>query len=538
MATVSAIEPSFLDANSGAICPPAVIDAMVRWINRGDPTAEHGPAQESRAMLAAFAQEIAEECGFELTSDAPNSYSIVFTSGAAESNAAIVTGTARSFAALTGKMPHIITSDADHPSLVQCCRRLAEEKYCHLTVLLSAAEGPARGRVTAEQVGEALRPNTCLISIVAANGDTGVVNDLAEIAKVARAAHVPFHTDAAQMFGKLSFRPRKLGVDAFSISFRKLQGPPGVGALVMRRQLVEGYNLSAQIFREGFENIPALGASFTAFRIAMKDRKAKNANLRRLRAALRTTLESRLTCFDVDEHPGDAKPSMDGGITVPPPSRKGTPAALAAIQKAKPVIFWVTPEVRIKSSGELVDELDPVLPNTLLFAVRMPQFSSRLALGALERRGAVVGRVAGTRCAPTALSAALLRVSFSDYSSINDVKKFLIALLDALKGTECLTDDRPVKSVGLAPYAPPPTTRVVSYVAPVPRREKREKRDQREASQGEKGAGVSVPESSRPARPSPDPPAPSRVPPEKVRFDHPKPRTASRTQGRHRRRQE
>jgi hypothetical protein len=114
---------------------------------------------------------------------------------------------------------------------------------------------------------------------VAANCDTGVLNDLRRMSQATRRARVPFHTDAAQLFGRSAVRPAALGVDAFSATFHKLGGPPGVGVLVVRRALVDGYGLCPLIcggqnggLRGGAENLPGLGASLLAFRAAMAGR--------------------------------------------------------------------------------------------------------------------------------------------------------------------------------------------------------------------------------------------------------------------------
>jgi cysteine desulfurase len=446
----------YLDNNATTMMTGPVIDALHAWCNRGNPSAEYASGRASRQMMDAFRTQIAVECGFEL--DGPRGYAVVFTSGASESNCHIVTSAVRSYAAKTGRLPHVVTSAAEHWSLLACCRRLAAEQLCQLTVLPVGRAGPGLGAVDPPALAAALRPNTCLVSIMAANDETGVLSNLREMARATRRAGVPFHTDAVQLFGRSAVRPAALGVDAFSASFHKLGGPPGVGLLVLRRALIEGYGLSPHIcgsqnggLRGGTENLPGIGASFAAFRIAMADRAEKTARVLRTRNALKAALATRVPCFYLDDHPADPPPSIDGGITPPGPApHDGAAAARRAIARGAaagtPVVFWVAP----------ADER-LVLPNTLLLAVRRPGFCNRAARAALEARGVIVGLgaacgaaahrgdgVAGVVAAmgvPAALRAGVLRVSLSDATTVDDIKTFAVHFLAVVASDACLSAD-------------------------------------------------------------------------------------------------
>lgn len=464
---------AYLDCNAGSPVVPAAVEAMVRWCGvTGDPAAAHAGAREARQMMDDFRRWVAAEGGFGL--DGPDGYAVVFTSGGAESNCAVVTSAVRAYTARTGRLPHVVVGAAEHPSLLGCCDRLAAEGFCQLTVLPvgraapSAAGGPPGaplGAVAPADLAAALRPNTCLVSVQAANGDTGTLNDLRALAAAARRARVPFHTDAAQLFGRAPFRPRALGVDAFSACLGTLGAPPGVGLLVLRRAFIEGYGLGAHIcgggqnegLRGGPENVPGIGAASAACRLAAEDRPTKTARLARLRDAAKEAIATRLPCFPVGEHPADPPPSPDGGITPGgPPSSRGTPAARRAIAAAEAggpaVVFWVAPA-------------DPAraLPNTLLLAVRRPGFCAEAARAALERRGVIVGLVArppeaapavpGRRslapaaqqtvveaaAVPAALRAGVLRVSLGDATSGEDIGAFVRAFLTVVASGECLS---------------------------------------------------------------------------------------------------
>jgi cysteine desulfurase len=427
----------YLDNNATSLMTGGVIDAFTAWCNRGSPAADHASGREARRMMEEFRREIAVECGFEL--DGPDAYAVIFTSGASESNCHIVTGAVRSYAAKTRRLPHVVAGAADHSSLLACCRRLAAEKLCQLTVLPVGRAGPGLGAVDPADVAAALRPNTCLVSVVAANCDTGVLNDLRRMAQATRRARVPFHTDAAQLFGRSAVRPAALGVDAFSATFHKLGGPPGVGVLVVRRALVDGYGLCPLIcggqnggLRGGAENLPGLGAGLAAFRAAMAGRAGKTARVRALRDTLWAALAARVPCFYLDAHPADRPPSIDGGITPPAPARHGgTPEGRRALASPGPVVFWLAPE-----DGRRV------LPNTLLLAVRGRDgaaFGAPAARAALEARGVIVGAcdpdgAVAAMGVPAALRGGVLRVSLSDDTTADDVKAFAAHFLAVITG--------------------------------------------------------------------------------------------------------
>jgi len=437
----------YLDANASALMPQAAIDAMVRWTNRGNSSAAHAGGREARQMLADFREAIAAACGF-----AEADYDILFTSGASESNAHIVTAAVRRYAAMTRRLPHVVTSITEHRSLLACCRALEADGLCQLTVLGVRTAEPGLGLVDPASLERALRPNTCLVTIMAANNETGALNEMRALADIlARqpARRVPFHSDIAQLLGRLPFRLADLGVDAFSASFHKLGGPPGVGVLVMRRDLVEAFKLGAHIhgaqnggLRGGTENLPGIGASAVAFRLAMSEIANRAARTRRLRNALRDAIAARLPCAFLGDVPADRLPSIDGGITPPgPPARLGTATGRAA------TVVWLAPQNDMS-----------VLPNTLLLAVNRPGFCGEAARAALERRGFIVAL--GAACAateqaagapsdgvaaiglPVALRSGVLRVSLAADTSAEDVASFARALVGLIEESPAARADQ------------------------------------------------------------------------------------------------
>jgi cysteine desulfurase len=170
---------------------------------------------------------------------------------------------------LTVAGDHIITSSIEHHAVLLSCKHL-EENGCEVTYV--PVDG--RGLVDPDDVRRALRPNTTLISIMMANNETGVLQPVDEIGKIAAEADVYFHTDAVQAASKISIDVAHIGCDALSISGHKMHAPQGVGALYVRK----GTRLQPLFFggshersrRAGTENVPGIVALGKAAELAMQ----------------------------------------------------------------------------------------------------------------------------------------------------------------------------------------------------------------------------------------------------------------------------
>ncbi|MGA9073559.1 MAG: aminotransferase class V-fold PLP-dependent enzyme [Candidatus Sulfotelmatobacter sp.] len=247
----------YLDNNATTPVLPDVLEAMRPYFGEhfGNASSIHHHGQETRAAVERARDSVASSLGCR----APE---IVFTSGGTESNNLAIAG-------LTSADDHVITSGIEHHAVLHACKHL-EEMGCEVTYV------PVDGRslVDSDDVRRALRPNTKLISIMMANNETGVLQPVEEIGKIAEEADVYFHIDAVQAAAKVPIDVKRIACDALSISGHKIHAPQGVGVLYVRK----GTHLQPLFYggrhersrRAGTENVPGIVALGKAAELAMQ----------------------------------------------------------------------------------------------------------------------------------------------------------------------------------------------------------------------------------------------------------------------------
>ena len=247
----------YLDNNATTPVLPEVQEAMRPYFGErfGNASSIHHHGQETRAAVESARESVAALLGCRASE-------VVFTSGGTESDNLAIAG-------MTLPGDHIITSSVEHHAVLFACKHL-EETGCEVTYL--PVDG--RGLVDPADVRRALRANTKLISIMMANNETGVLQPVEEIGKIAAEADVYFHTDAVQAAGKTPIDVKRIGCHALSISGHKMHAPQGVGALYVRR----GTQIQPLFYggrhersrRAGTENVPGIVALGKAAEIAMQ----------------------------------------------------------------------------------------------------------------------------------------------------------------------------------------------------------------------------------------------------------------------------
>jgi len=214
-------EQIYLDYNASTPIDPQVAAVMQQAIEGafGNPSSTHWAGAPAHAIVETARQQVAELLGC-----LPNE--IVFTSGGSESNNLALKGV---YFAQQDANAHIITTQVEHPAIVEPCRFL-ERRGARITWL----PVDATGRVNPNDVLGAIAPDTILISIMHANNEVGTIQPIEECARVAHEHAIPLHTDAAQSAGKVPTKVDDLGVDLLTIAGHKLYAPKGIGALYVR----------------------------------------------------------------------------------------------------------------------------------------------------------------------------------------------------------------------------------------------------------------------------------------------------------------
>ncbi len=231
---------------------------------------------------------------------------IIFTGSGTESINTAIKGVYR---ANKAKGKHIITSTTEHHAVLESCEYLTKHEGAEVTYL----PVDKYGRVSPEQLEQAIRPDTVLISIMYANNEVGTINRIAELAAVAKKHRALFHTDACQAGGVLDIDVKKLGIDLMTINGSKLYGPKGVGVLYVRRgvqihPLIHGGGQEFRM-RSGTENVPVLAGFATALELAHQEREAENKREIVLRDKLIAGILSTVPKTFLNGHPTERLPN-------------------------------------------------------------------------------------------------------------------------------------------------------------------------------------------------------------------------------------
>ena len=279
------------------------IDAMLPYMTTvyGNPSSLHSVGQQAKEALDAARETVANCLGCE-----PRE--IIFTSGGSEAdNQAIIS--AAKLGEKKGKK-HIISTAFEHHAVLHTLKKLEKEGF--EVQLLDVKQGH---NITAQQVKDAIRPDTCLVTTMYANNEIGSILPIAEIGAICKEAGVPFHTDAVQAVGHLHINVKEENIDMLSLSGHKFHGPKGIGALYCRKgfplvNIIEG-GAQERGKRAGTENIPAICGMAAAMKEACDHIDENAAKV----SAMRDKLIEGLSKIPHSAVNGDLKHRLPGNVS-------------------------------------------------------------------------------------------------------------------------------------------------------------------------------------------------------------------------------
>ncbi|HHB78967.1 MAG TPA: IscS subfamily cysteine desulfurase [Saprospiraceae bacterium] len=275
----------YLDNNATTPVDPRVVEAMLPYFT------EHFGNAASRNHPYGWAAEEGVDYGREqvakLIGASPKE--IIFTSGATESDNLAIKGVFEMYAR---KGNHIITVNTEHKAVLDTCKAL-EKKGAEVTYLSVKPDG----MLDLEELKAAIKPNTILVSVMWANNETGVIQDMEAIGKICEEAGVLFFTDATQAAGKVPIDVKKMGIHLLAMSAHKMYGPKGIGALYVRRRNPR-VKVTAQMhggghergMRSGTLNVPGIVGFGKAAEIALAEMETEAKRLAKLRDRLESEL--------------------------------------------------------------------------------------------------------------------------------------------------------------------------------------------------------------------------------------------------------
>ena len=294
------MERIYMDYNATTPLHPEVLEAILPFLKGkfGNPSSIHWAGREIKGHI----EEAREKVATLLNGDPSE---IVFTSGGSESDNLAIKGVAF---ALKEKGTHIITTQVEHPAVLNTCQHMESAGY--RVTYLSVDH---QGMIDLDELRDAITDKTILISIMYANNETGVLFPIREIGEIVTDKGIVLHTDAVQAVGKIPIDVEDLNVDLLSLSGHKLHGPKGVGCLYVKK----GAKLTSLIHgghheggrRAGTENTPSIVGLGKACEIVVRDMATQSSHVVGLRDRLYTGITERLDHVILNGHPTRTLPN-------------------------------------------------------------------------------------------------------------------------------------------------------------------------------------------------------------------------------------
>lgn len=403
----------YLDNNATTTLCRQSIDTAIKWMRDPvNPSSDSRRGVEARDMLEDGRKYIKQHCSAK-------NYSVIYTSGASESNSLIIRSTVEAYIKCKKTKPHIITSSTEHKSILKTCEALREVGMLDVTYVKPGASGC----IPPSLIKKEITPRTCLITIMGANNELGCINSLKEIGIIAHESKIPFHSDFVQLFGKFKYNLPLNNIDAISVSFHKLCGPIGCGLLVVNNDFIKGYGIDGQIggtqqdgLRGGTQNVPAIAGALVAMRHTFINRKEKNDKMYALRTYTIEELGKKYTITGYSKYmstptPGEISVPIEIVILGQRDTKRTLPnTILLSVVKAKGAPFC---NVKLKKA--------------------LDKFNVIVSIGsACNTSSANASHVLNAINAPDVIKRGVLRISFCDITTKKDIKQFISAFVEGV----------------------------------------------------------------------------------------------------------
>jgi len=431
----------YFDNNGTTLICPQAEKVHIKWLKCYNPSTSSELAKPEKKLIANVQDYILSRCNVSTAT-----HKAIFTSGASESNCFIIRACVKAFKKkLMEKgselVPHLILSAIEHSASMECAKDLTESG----DAVVSYIQPTIYGNILPEDVEKEIKPNTCLISIMYANNELPVINNIKEISKIAHAHSIPLHSDAVQVFGKYKIDIKQDGIDALSASAHKFYGPKGIGLLIMSNDLINGYKITAEVngsqqdgLRGGTENVPAIASMGTAMKYAFVNRSEKNKKLYRLRERCLEKLSKHYKFVSYQSYLYDESelPSI-----VPADTQTDAKTDDKTDDNARR-------DIELVSLGPPEDKKGFILVNTILLAIcknKGRPFCNVDLKKFLDKKGFVIS--IGSACntgssrsshvmsaigAPDVIKRGVIRISFGDNNTNAEVDRFVAVLKEGI----------------------------------------------------------------------------------------------------------
>ena len=294
----------YLDNNATTKTDEEVVKTMMPYLldNYGNPSSIYKLGRENRKVVEESREKVAE-----ILNCKPDE--IYFTSGGSESDNTAIRGIAYSY---KNKGNHIITSKIEHPAVLETCKELEKEGF-----EVSYIGVGEKGIINLEELKNAIKPTTTLITIMFANNEIGTIQPIEEIGKIAKEHNIIFHTDSVQAVGNIEIDVEKLNIDSLSLSAHKFYGPKGIGVLYVKKEIkfnkfINGGHQERNK-RAGTENVAGIVGLAKAMELAYRELEEHNKKIKELRDYYVSQVKEKIPYIKIN---GDMEKRLPGNSNI------------------------------------------------------------------------------------------------------------------------------------------------------------------------------------------------------------------------------